>query len=74
MVKIARFLVLRPKIKFYLFAIGYLPTLFLPTQLFFLHFQNSFCFSFLSFFCILLYQCLAEIPKLYKLTRKPQDH
>ena len=30
----------RPKIKFYLFAIAYLPTLLLPTQLFFLLFQK----------------------------------
>ena len=74
MVKIARFLVLRPKIKFYLFAIGYLPTLFLPTQLFFCISRTLFVFLFFLFFCILLYQCLAEIPKLYKLTRKPQDH
>ena len=30
----------RPKIKFYLFAIAYLPTLLLPTQLFFLLFHK----------------------------------
>ena len=31
---------IRPKIKFYLFAIAYLPTRLLPTQLFFLLFQK----------------------------------
>ena len=50
MVKIARFLVLRPKTKFYLFAIGYLPTLFFPTQLFFFAFPELFLFFFSFFF------------------------
>ena len=50
MVKIAKFLVLRPKIKFYLFAIAYLPTLFLPTQLIFFAFPELFLFFFSFFF------------------------
>ena len=74
MVKIAEFLVLKPKIKFYLCAIAYLSILFLPTQLFFCISRTLFVFLFFFYFCILLYQCPAEIPKLYKLTRKPHDH
>ena len=81
MVKIAKFLVLKPKIKFCL----QLPTyqhFFSLLNIFFLHFQNSCVFVFFLFFflfcfcivCVLLYQCLAEITKHYKLTRKPQDH
>ena len=46
MVKIAKFLVLRPKIKFYLCAIAYLSILFLPTQLFFFAFPELFLFFF----------------------------
>ena len=45
MVKIAKFLVLRPKIKFYLCAIAYPSILFLPTQLFFA-FPELFLFFF----------------------------
>ena len=45
MVRIAKFLVLRPKIKFYLCAIAYLSILFLPTQLFFA-FPELFLFFF----------------------------
>ena len=58
MVKIAKFLVLRPKITFYLFAIAsiaYQPTLFLPTQLFFFAFPELFLFFFSFLFFILLY-------------------
>ena len=40
----------RPKIIFYLFAIAYLPTLLLPTQLFFFVFSRS-IFFFFFFFC-----------------------
>ena len=44
------FKMLRPKIKFYLFATAYLPILFLPTQLFFFAFPELFFFSFFFFF------------------------
>ena len=58
----------RPKIKFDLFAIAYLPTLLLPTQLFFLLFQKYFFFFF--FLAVSIFQFHSEILKLYKLTRK----
>ena len=52
-----------PKIKFYLFAIVYLPTLLLPTQLFF-------CFSRSIVFFFSIFQFQSEILTLYKLTIK----
>ena len=56
---------IRPKIKFYLFAIAYLPPLLLPTQLFFL------LFTFFFFSTVSIFQFQSEILNLYKLTRKP---
>ena len=88
----------RPKIKFYLFAIAYLPTPFPPTHLFFFCISRMFFFfcCCFFFFAVLLYHfladcffggffllflglffffcCISYIPKLYKLTRKQQDH
>ena len=68
-----------PKIKFYLFAIAYLPTLF-PYSTFFSCFSRSnfffffffFFFSFLFLFCCfnISFQFQSEILTLYKLTRK----
>ena len=57
--------VLRPKIKFYLFAIAYLPTILPPTQLFFCFFRTNF-----FFFTFSIFQVQSELLKLYKLTRK----
>ena len=59
---------IRPKIKFYLFAIAYLPTLLLPTQHFFFCFSRS---TFFFFFAVSIFQFQSEILNLYKLTRKP---
>ena len=63
------FLLLRPKIKFYLFAIAYLPTLLLPTQLCFRFSRSNFFFFF--FFAVSIFQFQSEILHLYKLMRKP---
>ena len=56
----AKILKIGLKIKFYLFAIAYLPTLFPPTQLFFFAFpEHVFCifFFFFFFFFFLLFEC-----------------
>ena len=63
------YVLLRPKIKFYLFAIAYLPTLLLPTQLFFPLFQKFF-FFFFFFFAVSIFQFQSEILNLYELMRK----
>ena len=55
-----------PKIKFYLFAIAYLPTLLLPTQFFFFCFSRSNFF----FFAVSIFQFQSVILNLYKLKRK----
>ena len=62
------FVYVRPKIKFYLFAIADLPTLFPPTQPLF------FCFSRTLFCCCCFNDTLSDTPKLCKLTRKTQHH
>ena len=58
----------RLKIEVYLFAIAYLPTLFPPSQLFFLPFQNSFFFS----CCITFWLKYQNFYFFYKKTT--QDH
>ena len=65
---------LRPKIKFYLFAIAYLPTLLPPTQLFFCFSRTIFFFFFFFFFAVSIFQFQSEILKLYKLTGKKNPH
>ena len=54
----------RPNIKF---------CLQLPTYPHFFLLLNFFFFAFPELFAVLLFHFLAEIPKLYKLTRKPED-
>ena len=56
-------------LKFYLFAIAYLPTLLPTTQLFFCFFF-AFPEHFFFFVAVSIFQFQSEILKLYKLTRR----
>ena len=69
--KPSRVCLFRPKIKFYLFAIAYLPThlSFIPYSTFFFCFSRSY-FFFFFFFAVSIFQFQSEMLNLYKWTRK----